>query len=243
MRGLGPDGVRVPRRPVLHDRQLEPHAPGCRQGRAHARGNFDDLPGWLDMEKFGGHQSTRRTAAMASLNVSSCLPYQAAAFGRSAVVVSRARLSAHTVISENSPSSAGAEVGEIGPLTLGLDPKVSSHLLEGGFHPPARDEPAEDHRRGRIQVGAEERRRLVLAGWIAYQHPADRHRRDAGMVPDRSVGGGEQLAWLGVVRVVPLSDDHGRLDGLPAGQHGTQCRQAPPLSAGDARAERSGAAA
>ena len=60
-----------------------------------------------DMEKFGGHQSTRRTAAMASLNVGSCLRYQAAAFGRRAVVVSRARPSAHTVISENSPSSAG----------------------------------------------------------------------------------------------------------------------------------------
>ena len=60
-----------------------------------------------DVEKFGGHQSTRRTAAMASLNVGSCLRYQAAALGRSAVVVSRARPSAHTVISENSPSSAG----------------------------------------------------------------------------------------------------------------------------------------
>jgi hypothetical protein len=59
-----------------------------------------------DMEKFGGHQSTRRTAAMASLNVGSGLRYQAAAFGRSGVVVSRARSSAHTVISENSPSSA-----------------------------------------------------------------------------------------------------------------------------------------
>src|ERR1700743_842898 len=44
-----------------------------------------------DTEKFGGHQSTRRTAAMASLKVGSCLRYQPAAFGRSAVVVSRAR--------------------------------------------------------------------------------------------------------------------------------------------------------
>ena len=59
-----------------------------------------------DMEKFGGHHSTRRTAAMALLNVGSGLRYQAAAFGRSGVVVSRARPSAHTVISENSPSSA-----------------------------------------------------------------------------------------------------------------------------------------
>jgi hypothetical protein len=146
-----------------------------------------------DMEKFGGHQSTRRTAAMASLKVGSCLRYQAAAFGRSAVVVSRARPSAHTVISENSPSSAGVvrRMAEIGPLTLGLNPKVGSHLLEGGLHPPTRDEPAEDRRRRRIQVCAEECCRLVLTGWIAHQHPADRHRRNAGMVPDRSAGSGE----------------------------------------------------
>ena len=36
---LGPAGARVPRLPVLHDRQLEPHPPGYRQGRAHAGGS------------------------------------------------------------------------------------------------------------------------------------------------------------------------------------------------------------
>ncbi len=59
------------------------------------------------MDKCGGAHSTRRTAAMASLNVGSCLLYHAAAFGRSAVAVSRTRLSAHTVISENNPNRAG----------------------------------------------------------------------------------------------------------------------------------------
>ena len=44
---------------------------------------------------------------MASLNVGSDLRYQAATFGRSTLVASRARLSAHTVISENNPSNAG----------------------------------------------------------------------------------------------------------------------------------------
>ena len=43
------------------------------------------------MEKFGGAHSTRRTAAMASLNVGSDLLYHAATFGRSAFAVSRAR--------------------------------------------------------------------------------------------------------------------------------------------------------
>ena len=64
-------------------------------------------PGCRDIDKSGGNQITRRTAAIASLKVGSCLRYQAAAFGRSAVATSRARSSAHTVISENSPSSAG----------------------------------------------------------------------------------------------------------------------------------------
>ncbi len=64
-------------------------------------------PGCRDIDKSGGNQSTQRTAAMASLNVGSCLRYHTAALGRSAVAVSRARPSAHTVISENNPSSAG----------------------------------------------------------------------------------------------------------------------------------------
>ena len=40
---LGPAGARVPRLLVLHDRQLEPHAPGYRQGRAHAGGRQSSL--------------------------------------------------------------------------------------------------------------------------------------------------------------------------------------------------------
>ena len=35
--------ARVPRLPVSHDRQLWPHGPGCRQGRAHARGRQSSL--------------------------------------------------------------------------------------------------------------------------------------------------------------------------------------------------------
>src|SRR5271166_619470 len=60
-----------------------------------------------DIEKSGGHQSARRTAAMASLNVGSCLRYQAAPFGRSIWAALFAKSSAHTVIIENSPSKAG----------------------------------------------------------------------------------------------------------------------------------------
>ena len=92
-----------------------------------------------------------------------------------------------------------AEDGEIRPLTLGLDAKTSTNLLEGGFHAPARDEPTEDHRGCRRQIRAEECGRLVLSDRIAHQNPADRHRRDAGMVPDRGAGRDPQLALLGVV--------------------------------------------
>ena len=64
-------------------------------------------PGCRDMDKFGGVHSTRRTAAMASLNVGSDLAYHAATFGRSAFAALRAKPSAHTVIRENNPSNAG----------------------------------------------------------------------------------------------------------------------------------------
>jgi len=64
-------------------------------------------PDFRDVEKSGGHQGTRRTAAIASLNVGPSLRYQAAMFGRSAEALSRARPLAHTVIKENRPSGAG----------------------------------------------------------------------------------------------------------------------------------------
>ena len=157
--------------------------------------------GCREVEKFGGAQSTRRTAAMASLNVGSDSLYHAAAFGRSAVAVSRTSASAHTVISENNPRSAGggAQDRQIRPLPLRLHAKMGPHLLECGLHPPARDEPAEDGGGLRIEIGAEERGRPVRAGWVADQHPADRYGRNAGMMPQRRAGGDEQPALLGVV--------------------------------------------
>ena len=64
-------------------------------------------PACRDMEKSGGHQSTRRTAAIASLNVGCCLRYQAVVFGPGVVAASRTKPSAHTVTRENNPSKAG----------------------------------------------------------------------------------------------------------------------------------------
>ena len=78
-----------------------------------------------DMEKFGGAHSTRRTAAMASLNVGSDLLYHAATFGRSAFAASRARPSAHTVISENNPNNAGVVRRKVRPLPLRLHAEMA----------------------------------------------------------------------------------------------------------------------
>src|SRR5215213_3342659 len=68
---------------------------------------------WLgrDIEKCGGHHSARRTAAMASLKVGSCLSYQAAPCARRAAVGAAASWPAQSVTSENSPSSTGGFAG------------------------------------------------------------------------------------------------------------------------------------
>ena len=52
------------------------------------------------MEKLGGDHKTRRTAAIASLNVGWCLLYQAAGWVRTMVVGSRINPCAQTVTSE-----------------------------------------------------------------------------------------------------------------------------------------------
>ena len=105
-----------------------------------------------DLEKFSGHQSTRRTAALASLTVGSCLQYQAAAFGRSAVVVSRARPSAHTVIRENRQLAFGLQ----NRLACPVGQRLVS--LPVGLAPPRR-----------WGENGQERQRRVPA------RPADRH--------------------------------------------------------------------
>ena len=95
-------------------------------------------PGCRDMDKFGGAHSMRRTAAMASLNVGSDLAYHAVTLGRSAFAASRARPSAHTVISENSPNSAGVvrRIARSDHCRCALHAEMGSHFLERGLHAP-----------------------------------------------------------------------------------------------------------
>ena len=65
-----------------------------------------------------------------------------------------------------------------------------------------------------------------LAGRVTDQNPADRYRRNTGMVPKRGAGGDQQPALLGIV---PLRYDHARPDCLLVLQHGAQLRQSTPL--------------
>src|SRR3954462_5590447 len=64
---------------------------------------------------------------------------------------------------------------------------MAAGFLEGGLHPPAADEPAQDVHRVGVQVGAQEGLWLFLTLWIADQHPADRHLH-AGVMPEPRAG-------------------------------------------------------
>lgn len=77
-----------------------------------------------------------------------------------------------------------------------------------------------------IEIGAEKRGWLIPAGWVTDQNPADRRRRDSGMVPKCNPGGDGQPALLGIV---PLSDDHARPGRLVVLQHSTRLAQSPPV--------------
>ena len=57
---------------------------------------------------------------------------------------------------------------------LRLHAEMGPHFLERGFHAPTRDEPAKDGGGLRIEIGAEKRGRLMLAGWVTDQNPVDR---------------------------------------------------------------------
>jgi hypothetical protein len=91
-------------------------------------------------------------------------------------------------------------------------------------------------------VAVTERPELTAQAYrrIRYQNCGKQFNERSDGVLNRALLGGEQLTLLGAV---PLTDDHGRPDGVPAGQHGTQCSAGDAPSAGDARADTRGAAA
>ncbi len=88
---------------------------------------------------------------------------------------------------EDNQRSAGD--GTSGPLPLCFHAQVRACLFKGDFDLPTADEPSKDLFRFDSLVGAEEGLRIKLALWVAHQHPAQRHRRQAAAVPDGCTGG------------------------------------------------------
>jgi hypothetical protein len=121
---------------------------------------------------------------------------------------------AHSVTSENKPEQCrrGAQDGQVRPLPLGLDAEMPADFLERRLGAPTRNETGRDVRRLIGEVGAEEGLRLALAGGITDQHPADRRRRQAGMLPDR--GAGDDFDALSLGRGLPFNCRRPRRPGL-----------------------------
>ena len=84
---------------------------------------------------------------------------------------------------------SGACDGQVGPLALGLDAQVGSHLLKGNFQLPAQHKPLQYPGRVLRRVGAEQGLRGEGALGVSDQHPANGYRGLAGAVPDCRLGG------------------------------------------------------
>src|SRR4051794_8095760 len=159
---------------------------------------FGDVPVVGDVASICAAHSSCRTRARASLNVGSGLGYQRTL--SSSGPRSTASWLAHRVTSENSARSAGV-VRRMArsdhclwlEAVLPTHPEVPTSLFEGGLHPPSANKPAQDVDRRGLRVGAEEGLRLLLATWVAHQHPADRHPC-AAVRPECGAGGDIEAA-------------------------------------------------
>src|SRR5271163_240092 len=92
-----------------------------------------------------------------------------------------------------------AQDGQVRPLPLCLDAQMFTNLLEGCLDPPAGHEKLKDRGGFEVKVGAKKRLRVPPAGRITHQHPANRSRGHAVMVPDGGSGDILQLAGLATV--------------------------------------------
>ena len=116
----------------------------------------------------------------------------------------------------------GAQDGQVGPLPLGLNAVVGAAFLEGDLDLPAPDEPPQDVDGVGDNIGAEEGLGFKVAGRIADQHPADRHRR-AAVIPDGGVG--DDVEELCLVSV-PVGHRDRAPDGRLIGQTALEFGQA-----------------
>jgi hypothetical protein len=125
----------------------------------------------------------------------------------------------------------GAANRQLRPLALGLQAEVAAGLFPGHFQLPAQHEPGEDLFGRGVQVGAEQGLGGEGALRIADQDPAQRHRRQAAVVPD---GGVRRHFYGALALAVPVRYGHARPVGLRVVGHGRQRRQPLALAAGPA---------
>jgi hypothetical protein len=103
----------------------------------------------------------------------------------------------------------GAGDGLVRPLALGFQPEVRAGLFKGHLHRPAHHDPLQDLHGHGLQVGTEKRLHPQLPLRVAHDDKANRHRGQAGSVPQGCAREDPELFELAPV---PL-----RLHGLPWG--------------------------
>ena len=207
--------------------------PWRRAGRS-----FVASAGRRNINKPRSHQNCRRTAARVSVKVGRRLRDQAGvqAHGRAcSAAEARGKQGHHR--EQRAQAGCGACSRPVRPLPLGLHTETVARLTEGDLHLPTLDEPAHDLQRVAPRIGAQKGLRLEAVLRIARQHPADRHDRQAGMVPNGRGG-----AELHDPRTLAIPARHGGLHPACA-LVGQDDREVRPAGALDPRApDRSGLA-
>src|SRR5205814_694004 len=82
----------------------------------------------------------------------------------------------------------GAGNGLDGPLTLGFDAEMFTHMAKGGFHLPTTLEEDQDVERVEGEVGGQQGLSGQFTGHIANENEADRHGQLTRMISDGLMG-------------------------------------------------------
>ncbi len=94
---------------------------------------------------------------------------------------------------ERQQGGSGTQDRQIRPLALRLHAQMCTYLVKGDLYCPAQDKPLHNLDRLCLLIGAEQGHGLVLALGVANEHPADRHRRNGGLIPESRASGNFHL--------------------------------------------------
>src|SRR5689334_16235117 len=125
---------------------------------------------------------------------------------RSNVLMSRQRMREQGDDGEQTQQGGcRASNGQVSPLSLSFDTKMSTDFLKRHLHLPTLDEEGHYLSRGQAQISRQQGLRAEFVLRVANQHPADRYRRHAGVIPD----GGRRRDFYRPLRFpIPARDDH-----------------------------------